>query len=148
MRWANEADRTEGDTKVFCKNGRDFRLLEADGNGGFVELARGNYRKVAELYDEIKEEVNRIRKDIRSNSGKNGIEHGRNSRNSVIYEDGLNDGRNNRQTSGTELQSDTSGNNEYNRTGDKGKSIKYSSRDSDANKLSENQRNQSGFRCL
>lgn len=139
MKWANEADRAEGDTKVFCKNGRDFRLLEADGNGGFVELARGNYRKVAELYDEIEEEVNRIRKDIRSNSGKNGIEHGRNSRNSVIYEDGLNDGRNNRQTSETELQSDTSGNNEHNRTGDKGKSVKYSLRDSDANKLSENQ---------
>lgn len=137
MRWANEADRAEGDTKIFCKNGRDFRLLEADGNGGFVELARGNYKKVSAIYERsIRETDSSIRRDIEA-YGLNKRRH--NGDRSIRGGQPGYDGRNNSTTSGERLQSNSSGNNEHNRTGDKGKSVKYSLRDSDANKLSENQ---------
>lgn len=137
MRWANKAVRKKGDIGVISNEGKDFRLLEADGNGGFVELARGNYKKVSAIYERsIRETDSSIRRDIeaygldkRRHNGDRSIRGG---------QPGY-DGRNNSTTSGESLQSNSSGNNEHNRTGDKGKSVKYSSRDSDGNKLSENQ---------
>ncbi|MBQ8782206.1 MAG: hypothetical protein IJZ57_00330 [Clostridia bacterium] len=53
MRWANSAGTKEGDTKIFCKKSGDYRLLEADGNGGTIEITRGNYKKVSAIYERL-----------------------------------------------------------------------------------------------
>lgn len=141
MQWSNSAGTQEGDTKVFCKKAGEFVLLEADGNGGAVELARGNYKKVRNylerIYNEgsVGGEIGSLYEDsqiVRS-------EEGRNIRSVFNDEITTNDDSYSRQTGGERLQNNSSGNNEHNRTGDKGKPVKYSSRDSDGNKLSENQ---------
>lgn len=128
MKWANEADRREGDTKVFCRKAGDFRLLEADGNGAVVELAKGNYKKVSAIYAEKYRGNDR---SIRGNIEKFRLQQGRSDGNrSIRGGQRADDGRNSGQIRGTGLQSDHTGSNEHNRTSNKRESIKYSFRES------------------
>ena len=57
MRWSNSAGTKAGDTKIFYKNSGDYRLLEADGNGGYVEIARGTYKKVVRFMEDYLEKM-------------------------------------------------------------------------------------------
>ena len=129
MRWANSAGTKEGDTKIFCKKSGDYRLLEADGNGGTVEIARGNYKKVSAIYERGIREADR---SLHRNLEEYGLDERRhNGYRSFRGGQSGYDGRNNSQTAGAELQSDSTGNNEHNRTGDKRESVKFSERFAD-----------------
>ncbi|MGN1479535.1 MAG: hypothetical protein ACI4XH_07200, partial [Acutalibacteraceae bacterium] len=124
MQWSNSAATKVGDSKIFCKKAGDYRLLKADGEGGYVEIARGNYRKVEKIYAEIRRGTDGNRADIHTNTrqfrSKRGGNNGGNSNN----QNGGANGQNSGQTGGETVQGDNTGSDEHNRSGDRRESVK------------------------
>ena len=117
MQWAYSATTSAGDTKILSVNGRNFALLEAT-EDGYVEIARGNYKEVKELeqqYREPDDSVYVYSKIVRNAKTRNSSNND-NVENRREYEQGR------RQTRSEGLQTDSTGNNEHLRTGDKGES--------------------------
>lgn len=122
MQWSNSAGTKAGDTKIFYKNSGDYRLLEADGNGGYVEIARGTYKKVSEIHGRLFGENDR---SIRGNTKEFRIQQGRSNGNrSVRGRKRTDDDGNSGQTGGKTVQGDNTGSDEHNRSGDKRDSVK------------------------
>lgn len=121
MIWANSADTEVGDTKILS-TGRSFALLEATENG-FTEIARGNYKKVRYLYEQLHseedtsfyEDIEEIRTTRRGNMWDLFTPQDRGD----VAENGEQIGRKG-------LQIDSSGNAEYLQSSDKGKSDNFS----------------------
>lgn len=121
MQWSNSAGTKAGDTKIFYKNSGDYRLLEADGNGGYVEIARGTYKKVSEIHGRLFGENDR---SIRGNTKEFRIQQGRSNGNrSVRGRKRTDDDGNSGQTGGKTVQGDNTGSDEHNRSGDRRDSV-------------------------
>lgn len=126
MNWSRQADRMIGDLAIFAYDYDDFRLIEATENG-YVELARGKYKNVRSIYERAyrnsTDTLYGHLKEFRA-------EKRRNIRNLQPYENRRYDDRGSGQVGREELQSDSTGSNEYSRLGDKEKLIKSIARES------------------
>ena len=117
MIWEKSASTKPGDAKIFNFKNSVFVLMEATENGS-IEVARGKYKEVKAEYERA---YAKSTSEIHGNFESYGIEKGRDIWDLQHDEnrgDALGD---NAKTESQELQTDTSGNNEYLRTGDKGK---------------------------
>ncbi|MBO4693602.1 MAG: hypothetical protein J5659_04340 [Clostridia bacterium] len=117
MIWANAADRKAGDCKLLNRNGKDFALIEADGEGGYTEFITGKYSEVKSEYDEyISEQTDKLDEVVEDfRSGQR--QYYGNSRND---ENGRRNAGNIRPIRGKTIQNNAAGNNEYLRSSDKG----------------------------
>ena len=126
MQWSNSAGTKAGDTKIFYKNSGDYRLLEADENGGYVEIARGTYKKVRDYCERLYNKRISGRETGLFYGYAEGVLSGqggnlRNLRNDKI---GENDIGYSKQIKGEISGTNASGNNEHNQSGDKRESVK------------------------
>ena len=124
MRWAYSASTEVGDTKIFANKSGKFSLFEKT-ETGYIEITRGNYKKVRAEYERANNDTD---KEFYEYSNKIRSERNRSMRNNISTEDGENVNRSIGQVRSKGLQTDTTGNNEHLQSGDKGKSIKFSLR--------------------
>lgn len=121
MQWSNSAGTKAGDAKIFYKNSGDYRLLKADGNGGYVEIARGTYMKVREIdertFHESKKDFDRYVEERRN-------EQGRYSGDYEFYENGENDGQSDGRVDSKLSGNNIGGSNENSLSGDRRDSVK------------------------
>ena len=117
MIWAKSTDRQLGDLKILNANGKNFALIEAT-EDGFVEIKRGTYKEVQARYERVHREKDRsfhaYTEEIRSKQDRNmwDMQYAGDRGYATRYGE---------QTGRKGLQNNTSRNNEYLRTGDKGK---------------------------
>ena len=119
LSWARSTERQVGDVTILNANGKYFALIEAT-DDGFIELVKGNYQEVSAEYERI-----HVEKDTSFYEDTQEI---RTERNSDMWdlqyvEDGGNASGNGQPVGSERLQTDTTGNNEHLRSGDKGKSF-------------------------
>ena len=137
--WSYSANTQPGDMRIFSNKGKDFRLLKATGNGGYIEMARGNFKKVESIYAEARREINEYRETVYESVDRYEAERNRNSWSSLDDKNRGTDGQNSRQIEGNRFSNDTSGNNEHNLPSNNGRNISYSARKSDAvQRITEN----------
>ncbi len=116
MSWANEANRSDGDTKIFNNNGKNYVFVVADGKGGYSELATGKYDEVKAKYERLYREENiSIYEDIEIIRSPKG----RNIYSMSLDEDGRNVAGSSESVREKELQNHTAGNTEHLRSGNK-----------------------------
>ncbi len=122
MIWARSTSTNPGDMKILNANGKYFALIQAM-EDGFIELAKGGYKEIEARYERIHSEKDRSiyedTQEIRS-------EQNRNMWDLQYAEDGGYAAGDGEQTGSQGLQTDAAGNNEHLRSGNQGKSVKYS----------------------
>ena len=116
MRWSNSASTPIGDLRIFQRNNKTWALYEKT-EDGCIEIIKGNYKEVEKEYERAYKEANDTLyghiEEFRL--GKRG-----NIRNMFSSQDGSNDGRGVQQIGSKRLQTDTTGDDEYLLSGDKG----------------------------
>lgn len=125
MQWAYSASTEVGDTKIFANKSGKFSLFEKTENG-YIEIARGNYKKVRAEYERAN---NDTEKQFYEYSNKIRSERNRSMRNNISTEDGGDVNRSVGQVRSKGIQTDTTRNNKHLQSGDKGKSVKFSLRE-------------------
>lgn len=124
MQWAHSVSTEIGNTKFFPHKSGNFVLFEKTENG-YIEIARGNYKKVRAEYERAN---NDTEKQFYEYSNKIRSERNRSVRNNFSTEDGENVNRSIGQVRSKGLPTDAAGNSEYLQSSDKGKSVKFSNR--------------------
>ena len=125
MRWANSADRKEGDTKIFRAKSGEYKLLSANGFGGYVELATGSFKEMRDFDEQTFYESE---KDFDWYAEERRREQRRYNGSDELYEnrrdDEFVDGQTGRELSTVNIRTG----NEIGSSGDKGQSVKFSNR--------------------
>ena len=139
QQWSHSASTKPKDMKIFNYKGKDFRLLEATEDGDYIEIVRGNFKKVESVYAEARREIDKYRETVYESADRYEAERNGNSWNSLNDKVRGTNGQNSQQIEGDRLSSDTSGNYEYNRSSDSGKDVSYSAKPSEtAQRITEN----------
>ena len=127
MIWANSSSTQKGDVTILNDKGKRFVLIEATADG-YIELSSGKYEEVRAEYEQA---YRRANNEIYGNLESYESDQGTDNWDMQYAGHGRNDGGNSEQTGSQGFQADSSGNNEHLRSGNQGKSVKYSIKDFD-----------------
>lgn len=119
MKWANATDRIPGDTTILNKNGKQFVLIEATGDG-YVEIAKGSYKAVKETYERLYTIAD---DEIYGNLEGYETDKGSGTWDMQFYEEGRNGDGDTSEVEREEVQNKPSRNNEYLHGGNQGEFV-------------------------
>ena len=129
--WSYSTSTQPGDMRIFNNKGKDFRLLQAIGDGGYVEMAKGSFEKVASIYDEARREIDEYRETVYESANRYEDERRRNSWSSIDDKKRESNGQNSQRFEGEGFPNNTTGDDEYNLSSNNRTDVSYSAKKSE-----------------
>lgn len=137
--WSYSTSTQPGDMRIFNNKGKDFRLLQAIGDGSYVEMAKGSFEKVASIYDEARREIDEYRETVYESANRYEDERRRNSWSSIDDKKRESNGQNSQRFEGEGFPDNTTGDDEYNLSSNNRTDVSYSAKKSDTvQRITEN----------